>query len=48
MRDFAFYHFFATAFGVILATVSRMTPQLGLLGMFLAMPTNADKPPTRS
>jgi ABC-2 type transport system permease protein len=36
----ALYLFFATAIGIVLATIARSMPQLGLLYMLVAMPMN--------
>jgi ABC-2 type transport system permease protein len=40
MGGVALYLFFATAIGIVLATIARSMPQLGLLYMLVAMPMN--------
>jgi ABC-2 type transport system permease protein len=40
MSGVALYLFFATAIGIVLATIARSMPQLGLLYMLVAMPMN--------
>src|SRR5690242_10375205 len=40
LRDVALYLFFATAIGLLLGTVARSMPQLGLLFILVVLPMN--------